>query len=79
LKARWHARSNQALGRMGTIEGVEDVAGSDRLVVMRVNFGTFARQVVSGMKQERENPAEIVVRPMLAVPEGPVPNGARAG
>ena len=45
--------------RVGTIQAVEDIAGSDRLVLLRVNFGDFQRQIVSGMKQERANPAEI--------------------
>ena len=53
--------------RVGTIEAVEDVLGSDRLVALRVNFGDFARTIVSGMKQERENPAEIVGRQALFV------------
>jgi methionine--tRNA ligase beta chain len=53
--------------RVGTIEAVEDVAGSDRLVLLRVNFGDFVRQVISGMKQERENPAEITGRQALFV------------
>jgi methionine--tRNA ligase beta chain len=53
--------------RVGTIEAVEDVAGSDRLVLLRVNFGDFRRQIVSGMKQERANPAEIAGRQALFV------------
>jgi methionine--tRNA ligase beta chain len=53
--------------RVGTIQAVEDVAGSDRLVLLRVNFGEFTRQIVSGMKQERENPAEIAGRQALFV------------
>ena len=51
----------------GTIEAVDDIAGSDRLVLLRVNFGGFTRQIVSGMKQERANPAEIVGRQALFV------------
>jgi tRNA-binding protein len=53
--------------RVGKIEAVEDVPGSDRLVLLRVNFGDFSRQIVSGMKQERENPAEIAGRQALFV------------
>jgi len=37
--------------RVGTIQAVEDIAGSDRLVLLHVNFGDFQRQIVSGMKQ----------------------------
>src|SRR5215472_2893452 len=53
--------------RVGTIEAVEDVPGSDRLVLLSVNFGEFTRSIVSGMKQERANPAEIAGRQALFV------------
>lgn len=97
--------------RVGTIERVEDVAGSEKLVRLIVEFGDHKRTILSGMKQERENPREIEgkqalfvvnlaprkmmgeisegmlfdigyadgVKPALAVPERPMPNGARAG
>ena len=97
--------------RVGTIESVADVPGSDKLVQLRVRFGDHTRTIVAGMKQERANPREIegkqalfVVNlapkkmrgvvsegmlfdigyadgftPVLAVPESPVPDGARAG
>jgi tRNA-binding protein len=97
--------------RVGTIERVEDIAGSDKLVQLRVNFGDHTRTIVAGMKQERANPREIEgkqalfvvnleprklrgvvsegmlfdigyadgVRPVLSVPESPVPDGTRAG
>jgi len=97
--------------RVGTIESVADVSGSDKLVQLRVRFGDHARTIVAGMKQERTNPREIEgkqalfvvnleprklcgvvsqgmlfdigyadgVRPVLAVPEVPVPDGTRAG
>jgi tRNA-binding protein len=45
--------------RVGTIESVTDVAGSDKLVELRVNFGDHTRQILVGMKQERSNPREI--------------------
>ena len=96
---------------IGTIESVTDVAGADKLVALRVNFGDHARTIVAGLKHERANPEEIAgvqalfvvnleprkmrgvlsegmlfdigyadgVRPVLAVPEAPVPNGSRAG
>ena len=102
---------NQLDIRVGTIEAVLDVPGADTLVQMRVNFGDHTRTIVAGMKQERENPQEIVgrqalfvvnleprkmrgvlsegmlfdigyadgVKPVLAIPEAPVPNGTRAG
>jgi len=97
--------------RVGTIESVEDVKRSDKLVKLVVDFGDKRRIILVGMKQERENPREIEgkqalfvinlepkkmsgevsegmlfdigysdgIRPVLAVPERPVPNGARAG
>ncbi len=97
--------------RVGTIELVEDVKGSDKLVKLTVNFGDHKRTILAGMKQERKEPKEIEgkqalfivnlepkrmmgetsegmmvdigysdgIIPVLAVPENPVPNGARAG
>lgn len=97
--------------RIGTIEFVRDVEGSDKLVELRVNFGDHSRTIVAGMKQERADPREIEgkqalfvvnleprkmrgvlsegmlfdigyadgIRPVLATPESPVPNGTRAG
>ncbi len=58
---------NQVDIRVGTIETVEDVEGSDKLVKMRVNFGEFTRTIVAGMKQERANPREIEGRQALFV------------
>jgi tRNA-binding protein len=97
--------------RVGTIERVEDVSRSDKLMKLTVNFGDHSRTILAGIKQERENPREIEghqalfvlnleprkmageisegmmfdigyadgVRPVLSVPERPVPNGTRAG
>ncbi|HSA93417.1 MAG TPA: hypothetical protein VLE48_10430 [Terriglobales bacterium] len=97
--------------RVGTIASVEDIAGSKRLVALRVDFGDHTRTIVAGLKQERSDPQEIAGRqalfvvnlaprkihgvmsegmlfdlgyqdgimPVLAVPEAPVPNGARVG
>lgn len=97
--------------RVGTIEQVEEVKGSDKLVKLTVDFGDHTRTILAGMKQERENPKEIegrqtlfvinlepkklmgeisegmlldigyadALRPVLAVPEKDIPNGARAG
>ncbi len=45
--------------RAGTIESVEDVAGSDKLVRLTVNFGDHKRRILAGMKHERANPGEI--------------------
>jgi tRNA-binding protein len=97
--------------RVGTIESVEDVKGSDKLLKLNVSFGDHRRTILAGMKLERANPQEIVGRqalfvvnlaprrmagevsegmlfdigyadgitPVLATPEKPVPDGARAG
>jgi len=97
--------------RVGTIERVEDVAKSEKLLKLIVNFGDHSRTILAGMKKERAHPREIEgkqalfvvnleprkmageisegmlfdigyadgVTPVLATPENPVPNGARAG
>jgi tRNA-binding protein len=97
--------------RAGTILAVDDVPGSDKLLQLRVSFGDHERVILSGMKQERADPREIVgkqalfvvnleprkmrgvtsqgmlfdigfadgVKPALAMPEQPVPDGSRAG
>ena len=102
---------NQVDIRVGTIESVSDIAGSDKLVALRVTFGDHTRTIVAGLRQERANPREVEgkqalfivnleprkmrgvvsegmlfdigytdnVRPVLAVPESPVPDGTRAG
>lgn len=96
--------------RVGTILSVEEVRGSDKLMQLRVSFGDHQRTIVAGIRQEREEPTEIVgrqalfvvnleprkmrgivsegmlfdigfgdgLKPVLATPEAPVPDGARA-
>ena len=39
--------------RVGTIVLVENVAGSDKLVRLHVDFGDHKRSIMAGMKQER--------------------------
>ncbi|HTE22134.1 MAG TPA: tRNA-binding protein [Candidatus Limnocylindria bacterium] len=53
--------------RVGTIEKVEDVEKSDKLVRLIVNFGEFKRTILVGMKKERENPQEIEGKQALFV------------
>ncbi len=97
--------------RVGTIETVEEVKGSEKLLRLKVNFGDHRRSILAGIKKERANPKELEgvqalfvvnleprkmmgevsegmlfdigyadgIVPVLAVPERPVPNGARAG
>ena len=45
--------------RVGTIEKVEDIENSDKLIKLTVNFGDHTRIILVGMKKERENPREI--------------------
>lgn len=58
---------NQIDVRVGTIESVEDVPKSDKLVALRVNFGDHHRTTVAGLKQERANPKEIEGKQALFV------------
>ena len=53
--------------RVGTIESVEDVPKSAKLVRLIVSFGDHRRTVLAGMKQERANPSEILGRQALFV------------
>jgi len=45
--------------RVGTIEKVEDIEKSDKLVRLTVDFGEFKRNILVGLKKERDNPKEI--------------------
>jgi len=53
--------------RVGTIELVEDVKGSEKLVKLTVHFGDHERRILVGMKQQRENPKEIEGKQALFV------------
>ncbi len=53
--------------RVGTIESVEDVAGSDKLCQLKVNFGDHYRTIVGGIRKERANPREIEGKQALFV------------
>jgi methionine--tRNA ligase beta chain len=53
--------------RVGTIELVEDVPGSDKLVKLTVDFGDHKRSILVSMKQERQNPKEIAEKQALFV------------
>ena len=53
--------------RVGTICAVEDVANSDKLVRLRVDFGDHQRVILVGMKKERANPREIEGKQALFV------------
>src|SRR6202171_1204485 len=45
--------------RVGTIEGVEEVPRSEKLMKLTVNFGDHSRSILAGIRKERENPREI--------------------
>ena len=53
--------------RVGTIECVEEVARSEKLMKLTVNFGDHSRTILAGIKKERENPREIEGRQALFV------------
>jgi tRNA-binding protein len=53
--------------RVGTIERVEEVVGSEKLVRLIVDFGAWRRNILAGMKQERTNPKEIEGKQALFV------------
>jgi tRNA-binding protein len=53
--------------RVGTIESVEDVPKSDKLVKLTVDLGDHRRAILVGMKQERENPKEVEGKQALFV------------
>jgi tRNA-binding protein len=97
--------------RVGTIERVEELPRSEKLMRLIVNFGDHSRSILAGIRKERENPRELEgkqalfvlnleprkmageisegmlfdlgyadgIKPALAMPERPVPNGTRAG
>jgi len=58
---------NQLDVRVGAIEAVEDIPGSDKLVALKVNFGDHRRTIVAGLKQERADPSEIAGKQALFV------------
>ena len=53
--------------RVGTVESVEDVTGSDKLVRLTVDFGDHKRRILAGMKKERADPREIQGKQALFV------------
>jgi tRNA-binding protein len=53
--------------RVGTIQAVDDVAGSRKLVRLTVGFGDHRRSILAGMKQERQDLQELVGRQALFV------------
>jgi tRNA-binding protein len=53
--------------RVGMIEAVREIKGSEKLMALQVNFGDHNRTIVAGIRQERANPREIEGRQALFV------------
>ena len=53
--------------RVGTITTVTEVAKSNKLMKLIVNFGDHSRSILAGIKQEREDPQEIEGKQALFV------------
>jgi len=53
--------------RVGTITEVSEVAKSDKLMKLTVDFGDHKRSILAGIKQEREKPQEIEGKQALFV------------
>ncbi|GAA4883912.1 tRNA-binding protein [Ferrimonas pelagia] len=53
--------------RVGTIVSVTEVAKSDKLMKLMVDFGDHQRSILAGIKQERDDPTEIAGKQALFV------------
>lgn len=53
--------------RVGTIQKVEEVPRSEKLMKLTVSFGDHTRSILAGIRKERENPREIEGRQALFV------------
>jgi tRNA-binding protein len=53
--------------RVGTIERVEEVARSEKLMRLTVNLGDHSRAILAGIRKERNNPQEILGKQALLV------------
>jgi tRNA-binding protein len=53
--------------RVGTIERVDEVPNSDKLLRLTVDLGDHKRTILAGIKKERANPKEIEGRQALFV------------
>ena len=45
--------------RVGTITAAEEIEGSKSLMRLKVDFGSFQRRILAGIKGEREDPKEL--------------------
>ncbi|WP_062532316.1 hypothetical protein [Jeotgalibaca dankookensis] len=46
--------------RVGTILKIEEIEKSDKMMKLVVDFGMFERTILVGMKNEREEPSEVI-------------------
>ena len=53
--------------RAGTITSVQEVANSNKLMKLVVDFGDHTRSILAGIKKERANPREIEGKQALFV------------
>jgi tRNA-binding protein len=53
--------------RVGTIERVEEIPRSEKLMKLTVNFGDHTRTILAGIKRERSDPREMEGRQALFV------------
>ena len=53
--------------RVGTIERVEQLPHSEKLMRLTVNFGDHSRIILAGIRKERQNPREIAGKQALFV------------
>ncbi len=53
--------------RVGTIQRVEEIPKSEKLMKLTVNFGDHTRSILAGIRKERENPREIEGKQALFV------------
>jgi tRNA-binding protein len=53
--------------RVGTIQKVEEVPRSEKLMKLTVSFGDHTRSILAGIRKERENPREIEGKQALFV------------
>jgi tRNA-binding protein len=58
---------NQLDVRVGTIDAVSNVEGSEKLVALSVNFGDHKRTILAGMKRERVNCKDLEHRQALFI------------
>jgi methionine--tRNA ligase beta chain len=53
--------------RVGTIERVEEVPRSEKLMRLTVNFGDQKRTILAGIRKERANPRDVEGRQALFI------------